>query len=300
MAHHRFTLSSGRSVGVSATGDPMSRRLVVACHPAIASGPFDPNPIITNKWGVHIVMLDRPGYGSSDPVVSDSDAVIEQRADDIAEFIKGSESVARKVSGIQFESIGVIGWGLGGAVALSLAGRHSDLVDSAVVVDLPKPARLELVIREQVPWAERRSWSPVTLAAVQSQLTPSPRADVGLLGVRNDDPALVAAGLRSRIERMAADAYEQGAAGVAADVIAAQSNTWSSALSHITAQTTLVYGGAAVGVSAERDGRWYRRHIAGARVARVHGAHQLAIVNAWGRILSSVDPNHGELSIEQR
>ncbi len=67
MANLTFALRSGRRVGVTTLGDPSASRVVVFCHPAPGSSVFDPDPDASADHDVHIVALDRPGYGSSDP-----------------------------------------------------------------------------------------------------------------------------------------------------------------------------------------------------------------------------------------
>ncbi|WP_433862063.1 hypothetical protein [Streptomyces sp. L7] len=67
MANLTFTLRSGRRVGVTTLGDPVAERVIVFCHPAPGSSVFDPDPDASANRGVHIVSLDRAGYGSSAP-----------------------------------------------------------------------------------------------------------------------------------------------------------------------------------------------------------------------------------------
>ena len=80
MADRTFTLRSGRVVGLSAFGDSDAERLVVFCHPAPGSSMFDPDPDASAERSAHIVALDRPGYGSSEPWPAGTYDVIYQQS----------------------------------------------------------------------------------------------------------------------------------------------------------------------------------------------------------------------------
>lgn len=288
MASHKFTLASGREVGVSSIGDPLARRLVVFCHPVPGAGHFDPDPLLTSYWGIHIVMIDRPGSGASDPLPSGENPSFERCADDIAEYLAHAESVAASTSGVRFGTIGVVGWATGGAVALSLAARHPGLVDRLALVGMSTPSHDGTNL-----WSRRRRIRRTVDA------TPIER-----LGADESDPDLRSPGgrldgARGRIERMVDDAYSLGDAGIEFDLAASRNRSWSDALRTITAETVLAYGERDP-LATSRDGRWYRRLIPNARVVIVQDAGGLALLVAWRRILEHVAPDHGHLSREDR
>jgi pimeloyl-ACP methyl ester carboxylesterase len=271
MANHLFTLESGRSLGVSATGDPMSGRLVVSCHPTPGAGGFDPDPEATQRSNTHILSLDRPGYGASFPLGSDEPATIQARADDIAAFLIRSERVARSSGGSRYGRVGVVGWGTGGMVALTLAARHPELVDAVATVGVPIP-------------------TTQTFDPVLQGLTPYTLAS---LDVDPEDPALRKRGLRNRLDRMLEEAALQGTLGSEYDRAALQDHGWTHELGRIRARTLLVYGEGVSGrseLTTIDDGAWYRRRLPKGlgRVVRVRGAGTLAIASVWGRILGHV------------
>ncbi|KQQ05468.1 MULTISPECIES: alpha/beta fold hydrolase [unclassified Rathayibacter] len=288
MANHRFELRSGRGIGVSAAGDPIADRLVVFCHPTPGAGGFDPDPLITGPWGLHLLILDRPGYGASDPVDT-AHASVQDRADDLAEYLRRSERTARMVEGARFGSVGVVGWGSGGVFALSLAARHPDLVDRLAIVGTPAPPQAGVLVRPTEAWERREILEGEDAAAIAGGL-PDGVPGLDALGVDADDPVLTShGGLRNRLTRMLGEGWRQGPGGAATDLSALRDGSWADELDRVTASALIVHGDADPVASAE-DGRWYRGRLADARTASVDGTGRLALVREWRRILDHVAP----------
>ena len=297
MANQLTTLPSGDVVGLSATGDPLATRLVLFCLPTPGAGMFDPDPMVTDPWGVHLVSLDRPGYGSTPPVGSTGPGIdtstrvrdsateggtrdrpsIQDRADDLAAYLTSSQQDARRSNGTVLGAAGVVGWGTGGMVALSLAARHPELVDRVAAVQTAAPHGF--------------TFDPATQAL--------PPFDVEALGIPGDDPRLERPGLRNRIDRMLAEAAVQGDAGAAADRRALRDHSWARELGSVTADVRLIYADDMTYVD-RYDGYWYRKRLPKARVVRVSSGGALVIATQWARILAHVAPNHGGLSETSR
>lgn len=271
MAQRRFELRSGRHLGVSATGDPLAKRLVVFCHPESGAGGFDPDPEITSRWGVHLLSLDRPGYGGSDSLPEGESPSVGARADEIAEFLQRSEKVAKEIDDTEFGAVGVVGWGVGGWVALALAARHPHLIDRVATIGMPTPDR----------WRSTRDVHPP-------------------LGIDPADPALDGPGVRSRLEHMVENGAAQGGSGPAFDEAAGADDGWMSELPKIAAATKLIYGLDDPIASADTDGEAFHERILTSTVVRVQGAGRLAIVSTWDRVLDHVAPDHGDLPPEIR
>ncbi|MEO6944943.1 MAG: alpha/beta fold hydrolase [Lacisediminihabitans sp.] len=272
MTDQTFALSSGRLLGVTTLGDPFSSRIVVLCHPMPGASGFDPNPLITRRANVRVITFDRPGYGSSEPLGEDDSRQVQARADDIAEYLRSERTKIEQVHGTEF---GVVGWGFGGAVALSLAARHPSLIDRVAVVGLAVHVL--------------RSAQDKPLPAVVDRPPEPPTFDWDALGVVSDDTVLELPGLALRLDHMLAQAATQGTVGVETDSAAIRDLSWTDELESIDASTVLIYGDEDR-VTGKASGPWLRRRISHARVVRVPKAGGLAIVNVWRRILEHVAP----------
>ncbi|WP_416278757.1 alpha/beta fold hydrolase [Mycetocola zhadangensis] len=261
-----MTLRSQRRISISAAGDPLAPRLVLLFHPTPGAGPFDPDPTITARSSVHLLAIDRPGYGAS-PAPSEP-RTVQHEADDVAEFVRQSDDIARSSGARAFGTVGVVGWGTGGIIALSLAARHPDLVDRVAVVNTPTPrAGKAGTGAKMLPLFARSS-----------------------LSIQDDDPALATRqGLGNRLDRMLGEAALQGSAGVDADRTMLTDRSWAQQLDRITANVRLIYGDDDRTTSI-LDGHWYRRRISASRSVRVPGQGPLTIAACWSRILDHVAP----------
>ncbi|WP_375400907.1 alpha/beta fold hydrolase [uncultured Amnibacterium sp.] len=302
MADRLVTLRGGRQAGVQGRGDPVSQRIVLFCHPAPGSGGFDPDPRITAEWGVHLIGMDRPGYGASPPLPDDEWPTITDRADDLAEYL-GVIRAEAKAAGLPGpRHVGVVGWSAGGRVALALASAYPDLVDRVAVVATPAP-------QSAVPWMP----SEYTEAVPRLLTLPAAEAKHGLRSMLSSqmpedgetpDPQLVGAssadaavlqqpGVRGRLERMLQDAYTQGPVGAADDMLSHASDDWGFDLRSVRARTLLVYG-AKDAVVPPAHGKWYRHRIHGAKLQVVRDVGHLVVVAAWQDVLAHVAPDRGQ------
>ena len=266
-AQLRTTMRSGRRVGITGLGDPLSRRLVVFCHPLPGASGFDPDPKRTRRWGIHLLTADRPGYGSSDPWPDDEEPDVDAWADDLAHWARDSidQGDARSAADYR-QTIGVVGWGVGGAYAIALARRMPERVDRLALVDVPTPDRM----RE--------------------------RAAAGAVDIDIED--LPAGTPGRRIGQMIEDAATQGTAGAAADRRAVAREEWSRELDAIPAATLLVYRPDEPGGRRSFDATWYRRHLRATSTGIVRGG--VPVVHAWGRILEHVAQDHGGIAPASR
>ena len=287
MADRTFTLRSGRKVGVTALGDPDAERIVVFCHAAPGTSVFDPDPGASSERNAHIVALDRPGYGSSDPWPVGGWPSIVQAADDIVEYLR-SVVVAESVIGVSRpRTIGIAGWSAGGRVALAVAARHPQLIDRVAIVGTPAP-------NEAVPWIAPAQQE---LADQLAQLSPAdamarlsgmlqPQADAVAAA---DAQALGRAGVRDRLGMMLKDAFRQGTGGVAGDILSYTARPWGFELGDVAAKT-LILAGQADPLAGHAHAAWYKNALPDARMEMVPGAGHLAVVPTWGRILSHLAP----------
>ena len=290
MAHRTVHTGSGRQLGLSGIGNAEAPRLVVLFHPTPGAGGFDPNPTVSNTSNIHLLTPDRPGYGSSDPLPDGVTPTIGSHVDDVAEYLRHAESFALASSGVSFGSVGVIGWGGGGRYALAFAARHRAFVDKVVLVGTASPEHgpAPSGILEATAIPER-----ATMASLLTSLEATDRSALTPLGVVPGDPRLELPGLPQRLGHMLGDAYRQGMAGVATDLLAAQDGSWFARLGAITARTWLLYG-AADGYAGREDGEWFRARIPNAQLDIVDGSSTLAIASEWERIVAYLEPERGD------
>jgi pimeloyl-ACP methyl ester carboxylesterase len=297
-------LHDGRRIGVTAFGDPVAERVVLFCHPAPGAGGFDPDPVVTSSWGVHVLSPDRPGYGSSTPLADERRPSIGRWADDLAEYVEFVIEQAREAGNTPLHRIGVVGWSAGGRIALALAAKYKGLVDRVSVIATPAPhtevpwipeelAKLgEELLAEPLPQAKQR------LREMLRAQVPDGVPGVELLAQGEADLALLdRPGLRGRLERMLQQAYEQGTIGLADDLLSYLPEDWGFDLAEVQAPVQLIYG-AKDPVVPSAHGRWYRKHLRGAdaHLTVVPRAGHLVVAPAWERVLQHVDPQHGRRS----
>lgn len=279
---HEVELADGRTVAVDETG-PRDGQVVVLLHSSPGSRAFDPDPEATQRAGVRLLTVDRPGYGGSSP--------LEGEAPSEAGF---ADDLAHVLAQLGVEDAAVAGWSAGGRYALALAARHPERVRAAAL--LGTPAR-----HEDVPW----------LAPEQAEMLPMLREDpIGgtvilqqiFAGIPEDADvrlALLAEGeidqhqlredadLRHRMATMLDDAFRSGTAGLAFDIVA-------------TAVVAPGYDVAAVGVPvhlfyAEEDevvspahGRHWAGRLADAHVHEVQGTGHLLAATEWADVLAAL------------
>lgn len=274
MTDRQFTLASGRKMGMTAVGEALSVRVVVMCHPMPGAGDFDPNPIVSRNHGVRLLAFDRPGYGGSEPLREGESTQVQSRADDIAEFLTSQQMESQTIGAPNF---GVVGWGFGGAVALSLAARHPKLIRRAAIVGFSR----------RVVWHAQDEPIPSILG-----LPPEPGPATfprSALGIDHDDPGLAFPGVGDRLDHMLAEAALQGTVGIETDQTAAKDLSWSDELGSVSAETAFLYGSAGR-LTNSVSGQWLRSRTPHSRLIRVPDARGLAIVSVWRQILEHVSP----------
>jgi pimeloyl-ACP methyl ester carboxylesterase len=257
-------------VGLTGLGDPMANRLVLLCHPTAGAAGFDPDPVLTSSWGLHLVSFDRPGYGASDPYPVDEVPSAAAWADDVADYFVRVERNASAVERTEFGCIGVIGWREGGLFAVALAARHPDLVDRLALVGCPSlPTLADSAAAERA----HESWLDA------ARLTP--RFSV------HDTSAY-----ERRINRMLVDAQKQGTAGIAAD-LACFTNDLPD-LSTVAATALVAVGRRDEAALVDAD--WFCEQLpCSERIVSEHGGRDL-IASCWLRVLEHVAPAHGNVN----
>jgi len=292
MAHRTISLRTGRILGLSGAGNAEANRLAVMLHPTPGASGFDPDPAVSDASDVHMLSVDRPGYGASEPLPEAEAPTISGHADDVAEFLRRSELSAHASSGVSYGSVGVVGFGAGGRYALSFAARHPGLVERVVIVGLPSPENTREDPDSTVVLDALRVADDASVTDVVSKLQSIDQQSFRTLGLSEDDPALrTTLALDRRIGRMVGDAYLQGVIGVATDLVAKRDTSWIDGLGDVRAKTLLLYGAEDL-VAGEADARWFAERIPDAEIAIIPGVGGAVIGSEWQRVLDFISADN--------
>lgn len=274
-------LDGGRLLAVDHRGPP-GARTVLFLHAAPGSRVLDPDPWATATAGVRLVLYDRPGYGASTPLPAGTVPTIAGAADDAATVI--GEVKARHVA--------VVGWSAGGLVALALAARHPELVESVTIVCTPAheddvarlpEEHLDLIdaLRPDLPSATG------VVAQALSAIAHSPGAMLDLLGAGSVDDAVRRSPAHGpRLLSMAQEAVKQGVAGVAADIVASSVAPWGFEPADVEVPVRLWYGAEDELVTPEHGAYW-SGVLPDAELTVVPGAGHLLPLTHWDKILAA-------------
>jgi pimeloyl-ACP methyl ester carboxylesterase len=310
---HLLTLSDGSHLALDEHGatDPAAP-VVLFLHSSPGSRVLDPDPAATAAAGVRLLTVDRPGYGASTPWPEDS----------LPTVAAGADKVAEALAQLGVTRCSVVGWSAGGRTALALGALHPDLVARVVLVGTPAPDDEVPWISDEHRELGRAMRADPThalatvLAAFGAQdpgVADGPQDDAaqdpsgldvdGTLaagGPAAEDPLLsmIAAGpaderiaadpaRRAAVTAMLLEAFAQGPAGVAADIVADHVAPWGFELDRVVAPVICCYG--------EQDplvppthGAWYADRVARATEWAVPDVGHLLVLTEWRRILDAL------------
>lgn len=277
---HLITLPDGRELAVDEHGGETDGPVVLFLHSAPGSRVLDPDPAATAAAGVRLLTLDRPGYGASSPLPGDVVPTVAALADNVA-FALGALGAGE---------VAVAGWSGGGRIALGLAARHPALVRSAALIATPAPD-------DKVPWVGEEFRGPLRAMRAEPEkatglmsgmfAAQGPPGTESVAGGAADDAVLQDPDRRQRLERMLAEAFRNGPAGIAADIVADQVSDWGFDPAAVSAPVTLFYGDADIQITPEH-GRYWAATLADAELRIVPGAGHLLVLTAWGDILEAL------------
>ena len=86
------------------------------------------------------------------------------------------------------------------------------------------------------------------------------------------------------------DAFRQGTAGAAADILSYTARSWGFEPGDVRAKT-LIVGGQGDAIAGNAHAAWYQKAVPDSRMEMVPGVGHLVIVPAWGRVLAHLAPN---------
>lgn len=276
---HTVTTDDGRGIAVRITG-PDDGLPVLLSHSAPGSRLFDPQPAASAEAGIRLITLDRPGYGGSDRLAKHSSPTIPLFADDCAVVLDQ----------LGIGAVAMAGWSAGGRVAMALAARRPDLVRSVALIGTPAPD-------EEVAWIGEEEKGMIAglaaepgtaLATLQQMLAPmtaDPAAALGMVGGGPADEAALANGdLRADLESMLTEAFVQGSAGLAADLVSYTLAPWGFDPGAVGAPVHCWYGDADAVVSPAH-GQWWVDQVADGTLTVLPGAGHVLVRPVWSEVL---------------
>jgi len=265
----------GRRIGIAEFGCA-DGPAVVLLHRSPGSRLLDPDPAATAAAGARLICVDRPGYGTTDPVSTPNRAAA---ADDL-------EAV---VEALGLDDVALVGWSGGGQFAVQAATRPGVRARSLTLLATPAPYY-------EVPWA-----MPPELVALCDRVPDDPAAGLaeareamawfaeapqaGALG--DPSPADAAArelpGVADALVAMAREGARQGVGGIVFDIVAGSLRD-PFAFEAIDMPVDLFGGDADLNVGLEHLD-WWAGRLRGARRHVLPDTGHLLAVTHWEEIL---------------
>lgn len=264
-------LADGRALAYDVRGEGES---VVMFHGAPGARGFVPGPLAD----VRLITFDRPGYGDSDP-----------RPDRVA--LDCAADVAALMDHLDLERVRLVAWSGGCPFAVATAfALGPDRVSSLVLVSGPGPldevpGAWDALGDHRRPTAEMARVDPSrSERAIARHMQPFIDVPTSFLGTGRgaDRESMSDPYLRSMLEAQIHAAVRQGAAGIAADLIAMWL-PWGFALSEIAVPTHVFHG--ALDPHNAADARTYAARIPGAEFTVWPDLGHLAILSRWSQVL---------------
>jgi pimeloyl-ACP methyl ester carboxylesterase len=275
LADEALRLEDGRLLAWAEWGDPQGAP-VLFFHCSPGSRLLCPDEAATGVAGVHLITVDRPGYGRSD-------------ARSQPTLLGFAKDVGRLIDHLWLGRISVVGWSGGGQYAAACAALLGERVNTLALAGTPAPD-------EHVPWlpdgarplAERARTDPggaldAARRAGQRFVDEPARAGEAWEG-RTDVLIRGRPGVDEALVGMWREAFRTGADGFAADLVAGSTN-WGFDAAHVRARSHLFYG-EDDSVVVPAHGKWWAAALPKAtlRVVR-HTGHLLPFV-VWPDIMS--------------
>ena len=278
-----INLKDGRQLAYAEWGD-LSGRSVVLLHGQPASRLICPDEDATEAAGVHLLTIDRPGYGRSEPKPG---RTVLGWADDYLELAER----------LDLAPCPVIGWSGGGPYALALGLRVPDRITRIGLAAASGPI-------DPVPGLLDASLSPGARAAFEL-LRRDYAAGVAAIEERGawfsgdgwksmfarswgaaDDRVLADPATLEAMKHLTSEAARQGSAGYVADTIA-EALPWTFSVSEIARPVHIWYG--------ESDEPWVRMtadylldSLPNVTLVTYPGEAHLFLFDHWGEMLEAL------------
>jgi pimeloyl-ACP methyl ester carboxylesterase len=283
-----FRLSDGRPLAVAEWGDPNGRP-VLFFHGAPGSRLFCPDVETTERAGIRLIALDRPGYGGSDPRPGRT-------------FLDTAADVGELAGALDLRTFSIVGGSSGGPYAMACAVALGERVSSIALVasegprdevpgvaDVASPAVVALIELTRADPAAGR-------AALEERYRWYAEDPTSLLRRAGDDPDALDADARQRrnpearaaLDAMFIEGARQGAVGLADDLVA-ELRPWGFSPADVR-QPTAVWWGEEDRLTDRPHAEYLGRVIPGATLHILPGEGHSLASNRWAEILEVLLP----------
>lgn len=269
-----LVLDDGRALAFDVHG---SGAPIVFFHGAPGSRGFLPGSVD----GVELIVFDRPGYGDSDPLPD-------------RRVLDSARDVTQLLDALDIERVALVGWSGGCPFAAATAyALGSPRIAALALVSGPGP--LDEVPNSwrdlgdlRGPTAEMARVDPARASrAIARRMAPFVDDPSSFLGAGRgpDRDIMNRPGVRPMLERQIAGAVRQGAAGIAADLVAMWL-PWGFALAEIAVPTVVLHG--ELDPDNGADATTYAKQIPGAELMLWPGRGHMAILDTWPEIVAAL------------
>jgi pimeloyl-ACP methyl ester carboxylesterase/glycosidase len=278
------TLRDGRVVALAEWGDPAGRP-VFLLHGMPGSRLLCPDVTVTNRAGVRLIGLDRPGYGGSDRQAG-------------RRIVDGGRDVIEVADLLGLERFAVAGWSSGGPYALACAALARERVSAVAVIAGDAPIEEFPELFDEIPPDGRERIAAVmrgdaaALATLRTKLGWYAEDPDRMFGGEPTEDAGPDARLRkaptvdAALKTMMREAFRQGIGGFEDDWIATYA-TWGYRLAEVSGPVQIWWGDAD-GLSSRAHAEALAVGVEGAALHVVPGAGHLIGATHWEAILATL------------
>ena len=277
--------SGGRSIGYAEFGDPNGKPVMLFHGFGDSRLTRYPDDALTARLGIRLITFDRPGIGLTDPM---KELTILDRTDDAVDL----------ANSLGLGDIAVLGWSGGAPYALAAAGCMAGKVRRVAIVSgfgpferpgfkrlAPREIKRVMTILKVAPWM-------ANVMATESQKQLEGNATGAMetsrgLGGSADAGVLNMSGVRANVTSGAEEAFRQGPAGVANDMLLLFRFKWGFNPEDVHTPVDLWYGDSDQ-MTPPDVGRGLASVLPQPRLRMVPGAGHLLYLRNWEEILRSL------------
>lgn len=277
--------SGGRSIGYGEFGDPNGKPVILFHGFGDSRLTRFPDDELTARLGIRLITFDRPGIGLTDPM---KELTILDRTDDVIEL----------ANSLGLHDVHLLGWSGGAPYALAAAGCMAGKVKRVAIVSgfgpferpgfkrlAPREIKRVMTILKVAPWMAN-VMATESQKSLQGDASGAMEASRGL-GGSADASVLNMSGVRANVTSGAEEAFRQGPAGVANDMLLLFRFKWGFNPEDVHTPIDLWYGDDDQ-MTPSGVGRGLASILPQPRLRTVPGAGHLLYLRNWEEILRTL------------